>query len=333
MRRDRNPYETDCLPLDAIDVEDRLRPLDQAHVRRLAASIRAIGLQTPITVRYDRDPDAGGRALLVAGAHRLAALRELGETDARVFVANDDPDFAMLWEIEENFARQELSDAQRADHHARREAILVRRGEVAAPGKGGDRRSTAKSAVGPSYARHAAEQLGASERTVRQDLRRGKSIAPDVLREVEGTSLDRGVVLDELASTPREEQPAKLAEIVQRRAAPPPSPSVTTIADRAEAAPPPAELEPTPAEVAGEVATPPTPTHGSAAQVVLDAIGPEATAALARVIGAADDNMRGRFRAVISAAASRLRAEQLAGDAAPPGRWRAELNRAGELVR
>ena len=92
MPRGDRPYETEWLPVDAIAVEDRLRPLVPAHVRRLADSIRAIGLQTPITVRFDLDPQAGGRALLVAGAHRLAALKELGEPDTRVFVARaDDP--------------------------------------------------------------------------------------------------------------------------------------------------------------------------------------------------------------------------------------------------
>jgi len=73
-------------------------------------------------------------------------------------------------------ARAELTDAQRADHHVRREAILIRMGEVATGGKGGDRRSTDKLSVG--YATRTAADLGVDERTVRRDLRRGKNIAP-----------------------------------------------------------------------------------------------------------------------------------------------------------
>jgi len=56
-----------------------------------------------------------------------------------------------------------------------------------------------------------------SERTVRNDLRRGKSIAPEVLAEVAGTDMDKGVVLDALASVPQADQRAKLAEITLRR--------------------------------------------------------------------------------------------------------------------
>ena len=52
-----------------------------------------------------------------------------------------------------------------------------------------------------SYAKQAAETLGVDERTVRRDLARGKNITPDVLAEVAGTALDKGVVLDELART------------------------------------------------------------------------------------------------------------------------------------
>ena len=51
-----------------------------------------------------------------------------------------------------------------------------------------------------AYAKQAAADLGVSERTVRQELARGKKIAPEVLAEVSGTDLDSGVVLDRLAS-------------------------------------------------------------------------------------------------------------------------------------
>ena len=68
------------------------------------------------------------------------------------------------------------TDAQRADHHVRREAILVRMGEVQT--NGGDRKSDGQNVRLKSYAKQSAEQLGVDERTVRRDLRRGKNIAP-----------------------------------------------------------------------------------------------------------------------------------------------------------
>lgn len=199
--------------LDGIEVGDRLRPLNPSHVAALAASIKAQGLQTPITVMSKADGE-DTRMILVAGAHRLAALLDLGEDATDCFVIDEDQDAADLWEIDENFARAELTDAQRAEHHVRREAILVRRGEVHA-GKGRPEKS-ANLAV---YSDQAAASLGIGKRTVERDLARGKKIAPKVLAEVTGTDLDKGIVLDELARTPAAQQPALLDEIRARREA------------------------------------------------------------------------------------------------------------------
>lgn len=125
-----------------------------------------------------------------------------------------DPDDAALWEIDENFARAELTDAQRAEHHVRREEILKRKGLVKDAPKGGRPGNGDKLS---SYLDQAATSLGVDKRTVQRDLARGKKIAPDVLSEVAGTGLDKGIVLDELARTPQEDQRAKLAEIALRR--------------------------------------------------------------------------------------------------------------------
>jgi len=199
--------KTERLLLMDIESGHRLRAVDMSKVSAIKASVAEIGLRTPITVSAARDGDEW-HFRLVAGAHRLEALRQLGEEYAECFVMEGDADDAALWEIDENFARAELSDAQRAEHHMRREEILVRKKLVAPGGKGGDRRSTDKLSVG--YAKKTATDLGVDERTVRRDLARGKHIAPEVLAEVAGTDLDKGVVLDELARTPKLEQPAKL---------------------------------------------------------------------------------------------------------------------------
>ena len=77
------------------------------------------------------------------------------------------PDDADLWEIDENFARSELSDAQRADHHKRRKAILEGRGTVLK--RGGDRKSNSQDGSLKGYAKQSAESLGIDERTVQRD--------------------------------------------------------------------------------------------------------------------------------------------------------------------
>jgi hypothetical protein len=205
--------KTESILIHDIQCGDRLRAVDAARVSALAASIAEIGLRTPVTVTMAVDGDGEVSYRLIAGAHRLEAMKASGQDYIDAFVMDGDEDDAALWEIDENFARSELSDAQRAEHHVRREEILVRKKLVAEPGRGGDR-SNGQNVR--SYSRQAAETLGVDERTVRRDLRRGKNIAPEVMAEVAGTAFDKGVVLDELAATPRDQQPAKLSEIASR---------------------------------------------------------------------------------------------------------------------
>lgn len=208
--------KTERLYLMDIETGSRLRAVDPAKVSAIKVSVAEIGLRTPITVAARQEGDEWHHRL-VAGAHRLEALRQLGEEYADCFVMEGDEDDAALWEIDENFARAELSDAQRADHHVRREEILRRKGLVQTAG--GDRKSNGQNVHLKSYASKASADLGVDERTVRRDLARGKKIAADVLADVAGTDLDKGVVLDELARTPRAAQHAKVIEIRDRQEA------------------------------------------------------------------------------------------------------------------
>jgi ParB-like chromosome segregation protein Spo0J len=206
--------KTDNILIQDIERGGRLRATDPARVRALASSIRDLGLRTPVTVvAVHTDGEVSYR--LVAGAHRIEAVQSLGEDYIEAIIMEGSEDAAALWEIDENFARSELTDAQRADHHVRREAILIRMEVVKDQPQGG---RPAKNLENFSkYSTRAAADLGVSERTVRNDLRRGKNIAPDVLAEVAGTDMDKGVVLDALASVPQADQRAKLAEITLRR--------------------------------------------------------------------------------------------------------------------
>jgi len=195
------------------------RAVDAAAVKLLAESMGAVGLLNAITVTKhvrNEGPSKIDTYWIVAGKHRVQAARDLGWTEIDAVIVDMDAVHAELCEIDENLIRSELTDSQRATAHARREAIMVSLGLVnSKPGpKAGD---SAKSALTPSYATTAAAELGVSRRTIENDLRRGKKITPDVLAEISGTSLDKGVVLDELAATPREDQRAKLAEITLRR--------------------------------------------------------------------------------------------------------------------
>jgi ParB/RepB/Spo0J family partition protein len=79
-------------------------------VSRLAQSIKEIGLQHPISV-LAKD----GRFILVAGRHRLEAMRQLGAEDIETNAVPMDDRDARMWTIAENLYRAELTVQERAD--------------------------------------------------------------------------------------------------------------------------------------------------------------------------------------------------------------------------
>jgi ParB/RepB/Spo0J family partition protein len=94
--------------INDIVIRDR-RPLHQDTVDQLAQSIKKIGLQTPITVRY-----VDGSAVLVAGLHRLEAVRSLRWDEIAAVPFRGDDTAARQWEISENLHRAELSVLERS---------------------------------------------------------------------------------------------------------------------------------------------------------------------------------------------------------------------------
>jgi len=102
------------IPLNEIVIADGRRPVDTDAVKKLAKSIREIGLQHPITVRSVK-----GQWLLIAGRHRLEAIRSLGEGHIAAAVAKMDKIEAEMWEISENLHCAELSALERDTQVAR----------------------------------------------------------------------------------------------------------------------------------------------------------------------------------------------------------------------
>lgn len=97
--------------LSQIIVGERMRDLDADGVARLKESIEKIGLMSPITLR-----DIAGRLELVAGAHRLEAVRQTGEKFIEaIVIKNWSPDEARRWEISENLHRADLTDLQKSE--------------------------------------------------------------------------------------------------------------------------------------------------------------------------------------------------------------------------
>lgn len=152
------------IAISEIDVQDRLRSIDPSWVEALAAMIGETGLQQPIQVLIN--PKAIGRYRLIAGAHRLEAVRSRGETAIQATVFKGSLDEARLQEIDENVMRRELSALDRAGSLAERKALYERLHPETKHGAQGGRGGQQNVNGMLPFTKATAEKLGFSVRTI-----------------------------------------------------------------------------------------------------------------------------------------------------------------------
>jgi ParB family chromosome partitioning protein len=163
----------------------RLRQADADKVGALAASITAIGLRTPITVRVlDNVADEDGVVTdgvpyLVTGLHRLEAVRQLGWEKIDAIVSAGDETDARLWEIAENLHRADLTAQERSDQIAEWVRLVS------------DKLSETPSSSGgrPGAAAAASRALGVNEREVQRAVKMA-NLAPEAKRAAKDVGLD-----------------------------------------------------------------------------------------------------------------------------------------------
>jgi len=194
------------IPVNDIQVGKRLRSLREAAVTGLVESIGEIGLQVPISVATGVEKRAGNSDgvsfHLVAGNHRLAACKRLGWEEIEADIVQMDADERLLWEIDENLCRADLTELERGEHLAARKDLYLRMHPETA--HGGDRKSgdfqVANSAT-RSFVGDSADKTGVSERSVREAIRRVSRIdekVRDRVREIPDIA-NSGVELNALA--------------------------------------------------------------------------------------------------------------------------------------
>jgi ParB family chromosome partitioning protein len=74
------------LPIEQIAVHGERRPINDAKVGELVESIRSVGLLNPIVVAAQKAEDGKDEYHLVAGLHRLEAIKVLGEVEVQCTV-------------------------------------------------------------------------------------------------------------------------------------------------------------------------------------------------------------------------------------------------------
>lgn len=166
------------LPVDpeSIFVGERHRPLNDEAVSRLQQSIADIGLRHPISIRVVDEMVIDGEMIagvpvLVAGRHRLEAVRRLKWARVDCAEVDDDDIKAELWELAENLHRCDLTKEQR-DEHIRRYAELVEaQARITPPAE--QKRGRPVSTV-----TRVARATGLSDDTVRRALRPSPKMTP-----------------------------------------------------------------------------------------------------------------------------------------------------------
>ena len=104
------------IPLDRIDVGDRLRAVDEEYAQLIAASMASDGQRAPIEVKAE---GKDGVHRLIAGGHRCRAAQIAGLTDMQCVVLKVSDLDARRLEIEANLCRHELSELDRSTFLAR----------------------------------------------------------------------------------------------------------------------------------------------------------------------------------------------------------------------
>ena len=103
------------IPINEITVNPGRREAAPGDVKELADSILELGMVNPVMVDQSYT--------LIAGLHRLEAMKLLGRTEIECTVSDLAGLQAELAEIDENFIRKDLSDAEFRE-------LLLRRKEI-----------------------------------------------------------------------------------------------------------------------------------------------------------------------------------------------------------
>ena len=165
-------------------VRDRLRPVSEAGVEALIASINEIGvMKDAIHVRKHHT----GEFRLLAGAHRLAAAERLGwdEIEAKIWTDVTD-DWARLIEIDDNLAGAEMNALDTAVFLATRKAVYERLHPEARRGQAGAvaRWDATDTMAVAGFVNATAEKFGKSERHVYRMTAAGSRLGPDEIRQL-----------------------------------------------------------------------------------------------------------------------------------------------------
>ena len=202
------------IPISEITVNPGRREAAPGDVKELADSILEVGLINPIMVDKDYT--------LIAGLHRLEAIKLLGRTEIERTVSGLDGLQSALAEIDENFVRKDLFDDEFRELLLRRKEIYeslhpeTKAGIAQAVGMNravGNNVADKMSVTSKSFVDDTADKLGVDPRTVRRELQTAKNLTPEAKEIIKGDKVTKSDAL-KLSRLPPEQQTEATSQLV-----------------------------------------------------------------------------------------------------------------------
>ena len=162
------------IKISDIKINPGRRDTQQRNLEELARSIAAVGLMNPITVTQDNT--------LIAGLHRLEAVKLLGWTEIECTVSDADGLQAELAEIDENFVLAGLSHRELGDLLLRRKELYeaihpeTRQGQRNGQTVKNDKLTGLQT---KPFSEDTADKLGISKRTVERLVQTAANLTPE----------------------------------------------------------------------------------------------------------------------------------------------------------
>ena len=180
------------MKISDVKINPGRRDTQQRNVEELARSISAVGLMNPITVTQDNT--------LIAGLHRLEAVKLLGWTEIECVVSEAGGLQAELAEIDENFVRAGLSHRELGDLLLRRKELYEAIHPETRQGmRNGQTSKNENSSLleTKSFSQDTAEKLGVSKRTVEQLVQTARDLTPEAKKAIRdaGDKITKGDAL------------------------------------------------------------------------------------------------------------------------------------------
>lgn len=180
------------IKISEIKINPGRRDTQQRNVEELARSIAAVGLMNPITVTQDNT--------LIAGLHRLEAVKLLGWTEIECTISDADGLQAELAEIDENFVRAGLSHRELGDLLLRRKELYeaihpeTRQGQRNGQTAKNDNLTVLQA---KPFSEDTADKLGVSKRTVERLVQTAANLTPEAKKTIRdaGDKITKGDAL------------------------------------------------------------------------------------------------------------------------------------------